>query len=303
MNALDKSASARGGLLGGGAVKEAMKYGQGMAQQGYDNYIQNLQTASNMGLNATGTQSGLRQNLANSLVDVNNKNYDTQIGAKDNYTNQQSANLTDMYGTRSNNQNNFASNKQGLLQNVYDAYGQNRQDYTNQYGKNYQNAYDAYGQNRQDYTDKYGQNQGTYNQGMIGRAGDFADAKRNDINSNYDQKSAIYGDRYSDLANIAMGKNTTLANLGVSTQGALNDMISKMAGMQYANTRDTTGEKNILSSLDSTANNVFGNNQGALGNIFGALFNKNVQNTGTYGPQNAQSNVGGLFSSIGDWFN
>jgi hypothetical protein len=87
MNALDRSASARGALLGGAAIKEAMKYGQDMAQQGYDSYLNQLAGQSAQGLNATNAQGNLRQNYATALGNTSANRANALAGANQDYTN------------------------------------------------------------------------------------------------------------------------------------------------------------------------------------------------------------------------
>jgi hypothetical protein len=53
--ALERGAAARGGLLGGGQMKELTRYGQGLASQDFGNYLQQLS-----GLTAQGTNIGMQ---------------------------------------------------------------------------------------------------------------------------------------------------------------------------------------------------------------------------------------------------
>lgn len=87
MNALDRSASARGNLMTGSALKEAMRYGQGMAQQGYDSYLNQLAEQSAQGLNATNSQGNLRRDYGTSLANTIADKANTLAGINQNYTN------------------------------------------------------------------------------------------------------------------------------------------------------------------------------------------------------------------------
>lgn len=52
LNAIDRSAASRGMLLSGGQLKDAQTYGQGVADQGYGNYFNQLFQLSGLGENA-----------------------------------------------------------------------------------------------------------------------------------------------------------------------------------------------------------------------------------------------------------
>lgn len=69
---LDRSAASRGMLLSGGQMKDSMTYNQGMADQNYNNYYNQLMGVSGLGENAAaglgsqGTATG--QGMANSMM-------------------------------------------------------------------------------------------------------------------------------------------------------------------------------------------------------------------------------------------
>jgi len=80
INALDKSAAARGKLMSGGLMRELERYGQGLASSEFNNYANRLaslagvgQTATNTGINAgqasasgvANTSANIGQNLMN----------------------------------------------------------------------------------------------------------------------------------------------------------------------------------------------------------------------------------------------
>jgi hypothetical protein len=76
VRAMDASASARGGLLSGGALKELTGYGQDMASQEYMNIFKRLQTLAGGGMNAINTASnaamGAGTNMAGAAGDFAN---------------------------------------------------------------------------------------------------------------------------------------------------------------------------------------------------------------------------------------
>jgi len=57
--ALERSQAARGGLFSGRALKASQEYGQGLAEQEYQNAVNNLSQQSGQGLNASGAMSNL----------------------------------------------------------------------------------------------------------------------------------------------------------------------------------------------------------------------------------------------------
>jgi len=65
--ALDRQAAARGGLISGGALKAAQRYGQDMGSQEYMNAFNRYQTERNAQLNPLQSLAGVGQTTANQL--------------------------------------------------------------------------------------------------------------------------------------------------------------------------------------------------------------------------------------------
>jgi hypothetical protein len=65
--ALDRSAAARGGLISGGALKAAQRYGQDMGSQEYMNAFNRYQTERAARLNPLQSLAGMSQTTANTL--------------------------------------------------------------------------------------------------------------------------------------------------------------------------------------------------------------------------------------------
>jgi len=65
--ALDRSAAARGGLISGGALKAAQRYGQDMGSQEYMNAFNRYQTERNAQLNPLQSLAGIGQTTTNQL--------------------------------------------------------------------------------------------------------------------------------------------------------------------------------------------------------------------------------------------
>jgi hypothetical protein len=67
VNALDRSATARGGLYSGAAMKGLQEYGQQFQRQAYNDRIAQLQGFSGQGLQAASGAAGLASNQGNAL--------------------------------------------------------------------------------------------------------------------------------------------------------------------------------------------------------------------------------------------
>jgi hypothetical protein len=65
--ALDRSAAARGGLISGGALKAAQRFGQDMGSQEYTNAFNRYQTERNARLNPLQSLAGMSQTATNQL--------------------------------------------------------------------------------------------------------------------------------------------------------------------------------------------------------------------------------------------
>lgn len=77
--ALDRQAAARGGLISGGALKAAQRYGQEMGSQEYQNAFNRYQTERNAMLNPLQSLAGVGQTAANTLTNAAG-NYGTNVG-------------------------------------------------------------------------------------------------------------------------------------------------------------------------------------------------------------------------------
>lgn len=64
-DAINKSLAARGGLFSGNAIKASQEYGQGLADQTYNDYIRNLMGQAGAGQNAAGAIGDLYQDTGN----------------------------------------------------------------------------------------------------------------------------------------------------------------------------------------------------------------------------------------------
>lgn len=62
-NAVQNSAAARGGVNSGNTLKSLTQYGQGLANQTYQQYLGNIQGLVGMGQNAAAMQGGFAQNF------------------------------------------------------------------------------------------------------------------------------------------------------------------------------------------------------------------------------------------------
>jgi hypothetical protein len=71
---LDRQAAARGGLISGGALKAAARYGQDMGSQEFSNAYNRLAGLAQLGPSAAGVQNSLGQNYATGAGNVNMMN-------------------------------------------------------------------------------------------------------------------------------------------------------------------------------------------------------------------------------------
>lgn len=67
LQAIDRSAAARGSLQSGATLKALQGYGQGLANQEYNNWLGNLGKLSSAGMGALGTQAQLREAQGNRI--------------------------------------------------------------------------------------------------------------------------------------------------------------------------------------------------------------------------------------------
>ena len=67
VNAIDRAASARGMLGSGGRLRELTRFGQGMANQEWNNYLNRLASMAGIGQSATTTTTGLGQQAAGNV--------------------------------------------------------------------------------------------------------------------------------------------------------------------------------------------------------------------------------------------
>ncbi|XTQ92553.1 hypothetical protein ACQR5W_11575 [Xanthomonas sacchari] len=71
LQALDRSAAARGSLYSGGQTADVLKYSQGLASQNYNNYKNGLLQLAGMGQGAAGALAGVNTNYANAVGNAN----------------------------------------------------------------------------------------------------------------------------------------------------------------------------------------------------------------------------------------
>jgi hypothetical protein len=83
--AITRNAAALGGLGGGNVQKALMQYGQGMAQQDFDNQFNRLGGISNQGFQATQLQSGIAQNQGQAGMNAGMAAADLNYNSGQNY--------------------------------------------------------------------------------------------------------------------------------------------------------------------------------------------------------------------------
>jgi hypothetical protein len=94
VRARDASAANRGNLLSGAQMKEMQTFGQGMADQTYQQALDNNFRLGQMGLNATGAQEGMRSDRMSAYLGTQQQDAEAR-GA---YLTRKGTNNANMYG-------------------------------------------------------------------------------------------------------------------------------------------------------------------------------------------------------------
>lgn len=81
MKALDRQAAARGGLISGGALKAAQRYGQDLGSQEFGAAYNRLASMANVGPQAAGVMSNLGQNYATNVGNIYQQQGNTAANA------------------------------------------------------------------------------------------------------------------------------------------------------------------------------------------------------------------------------
>ncbi len=81
MKALDRQAAARGGLISGGALRAAQRYGQDLGSQEFGAAYNRLASMANVGPQAAGVMSNLGQNYATNVGNIYQQQGDTAANA------------------------------------------------------------------------------------------------------------------------------------------------------------------------------------------------------------------------------
>lgn len=123
--ALDRQAAARGGLISGGALKAATRYGQDMGSQEYTNAFNRYQTERNAMLNPLQSLAGVGQTATNQLGAAG-QNYASNVG-----------NALMNQGANAGNARMAAASAYGsALSGIGSAYGRNPVSFSSLYGGN-----------------------------------------------------------------------------------------------------------------------------------------------------------------------
>ena len=123
--ALDRQAAARGGLISGGALKAAGRYGQEMGSQEYQNAFNRYQTERNAMLNPLQSLAGVGQTATNQLGAAG-QNYASNVG-----------NALINQGANAGNARMAGASAYGsALSGIGSAYGRNPVSFSSLYGGN-----------------------------------------------------------------------------------------------------------------------------------------------------------------------
>lgn len=222
LGALDRSAAARGGLMSGQYMKDLTKYGQGMAQTGYNNYLSQLSGLAGQGLQATNAQAGYRGTLGNNLSDIRGALGQTMIGNQNTYTQGYGNQLNNYYNTVAQNKN--ASTNQNLA---------NMQNYYNNMNNNLSNQYNVRSGLNADYNAGLASNAlnratslGNLNLSNTGAINDMLQSK---ALGTYNATRQVGDATSAGAAALGQVAGSALGNVDLS--GALNKGINYLAGL------------------------------------------------------------------------
>lgn len=120
IKALQNSAAARGNLLSGATLKEIQEFGQDMASQEYDKYVNQLSNLAGRGFQSSGSQAELMAKLGGNIASADRIRVSNLLGSQGNYYDALSnartneiANLSQNYADFANRQRDLASTRYG----------------------------------------------------------------------------------------------------------------------------------------------------------------------------------------------
>jgi len=142
--ALDRSAAARGGLISGGALKAAQRYGQEMGSQEYMNAFNRYQTERANRLQPLQSLTGMSQTTANTLGTAG-QNYATGAG---NIAGTMASNVGNIYSQQGVNQGNAllagSQARASAYGDIAKLYGQTSPNFGNLFGGGVNNQTSGY---------------------------------------------------------------------------------------------------------------------------------------------------------------
>jgi hypothetical protein len=232
-------AAATGGLGGGNVQKELQRFGQGLASQGLQTQIGNLQNLSAQGLNAAGNAANVQTSLGTNLANVGTGTAEAvanqrgslagfESGTGTNLANigqQTGVNIANFQGSAASG---IASNRQRQAENLQGIIGSNAAalaGYANTQGSNLANAFQAQNTNLQNLNYNAANNYATDTQNL---AGDQAGIV---MGQPYTPKPV---NNYGQMLGTAIQQGTSMYNLA-SGNNPLTGNFNPYAGNSSAN--------------------------------------------------------------------
>lgn len=259
LGAIDRGAAARGGLISGATVKDAQKYGTGLASQTYDNYINQLQEAAGQGLTAANAAAGLTARQGDMLSGLGQNQATATANNRANYANQLAAMLQDkgasLSGLTERTGSNIVNNQNAAAQALAEilmSQGRDLSSIASNEATNLANNRNAYSTRISD-----------TKQGL-------ADVLAKLTTARGEALSGLTGDYYDTLGGLSLGRGNTDANLAINKAMADAGIFTQNAGQKFGfNQQQNASLGGLLQSGGNFLGQVLGGGGGGLGSILG----------------------------------
>jgi hypothetical protein len=267
-------ASATGGLGGGNVQKELNRFGQGLASQGLQQQIGNLQNLSAQGLNAAGGAAGVQTGLGTNLANLG-------TGVAGNVSNQRGA----LAGFESGTGTNLANLRTGTASNIANQ-GSQLAGYESGTGTNLANLRTGTASN---IANQGGQLAG-YESGTGTNLANLRTGTASNIANQGSQLAGYVSGTGVNLANIGQQTGANIANFqGSAASGLATQRMNAGISLQNQIDAATTNLARLAETQGTNFANAYQNQTGAVQNLNTGAANAYAGNT--IGLANQQSSV------------
>ena len=208
-------ASATGGLGGGNVQKELNRFGQGLASQGLQQQIGNLQNLSAQGLNAAGGAAGVQTGLGTNLANLG-------TGTAGDVSNQRGA----LAGYESGTGTNLANLRTGTASNIANQ-GSQLAGYVSGTGINLANIGQQTGANVANF-------QGSAASGIATQRMKAGESLQNQINAASNTLANLANAQGTNLATAYQNQTGAVQNLNTGAANAYSGLSTELASQQSA---------------------------------------------------------------------